>query len=140
VPEKIMTNYFVSNIADRKHKKIYQDLGKEAIFDLSPSQHGWNELALVEVDDSVYVINKNLNVALHYRVTKVMDGIKLDESTELADKVVSSSEGDVRVVFGTPINRVDMEYPKFVRKNGVKSTKINPETHKMLQGFNCAKF
>ncbi|MYM64087.1 hypothetical protein [Pseudomaricurvus sp. HS19] len=135
-----MQNFLVSNIADRRHKAIYKDLGEGAIFDLSPSQHGWNEFSSVVVNDSIYVINKNLNVVLHYKVTKVMDGIKLDESTELADKVLSPKGGDVRVVFGLPVNRVDMKYPTFVRKNGVRSTKINPDTSQMLQGFNCAKF
>lgn len=135
-----MKSFLVSNIADRRHKAIYKDLGEGAVFDLSPSQHGWNEFSSVEIDDSIYVINKNLNVVLHYKVTKVMDGIKLDESTEFADKVVSPAGGDVRVVFGIPISRVDMEYPTFVRKNGVRSTKINPDSYRMLQGFNCAVF
>ncbi|WHI45973.1 hypothetical protein [Microbulbifer sp. VAAF005] len=135
-----MNSFLVSNIADRQHKVIYKDLGEGAIFDLSPSQHGWNEFSSVEIGDSVYVINKNLNVVLHYKVTKVVDGIKLDESTEFADKIASPTGGDVRVVFGSPVNRVDMKYPTFVRKKGVRSTKLNPDTYKMLQGFNCAKF
>lgn len=135
-----MNSYLVSNIADRKHKQIYKELGDGAIFDLSPSQHGWSEFESVEVGDSLYVINQNLNVALHYKVTKVMDGIQLDESSGLADKIISPTGGDVRVVFGDRFERIDVEYPIFVRKNNVKSTKIDPKSKQMYQGFNCAVF
>lgn len=135
-----MNRFLVSNISGRKHKQIYKELEDSAIFDLSPSQHGWSEFKTVEVGDFMYVINKNLNVALCYKVTKVIDGIQLDESAGLADKIISLTGGDVRVVFGDPHERIDMEYSTFVRKNNINSTKINHESNKMRQGFNCAAF
>ncbi|MDX2465147.1 MAG: hypothetical protein QNK31_11640 [Porticoccus sp.] len=135
-----MNSYLVSNVADRKHKKIYEELGEGAVFDLSPSQHGWNDFLSIKENDSLYVINKNLNIPLRYIVTKVLDGVKLDECSELSGKVVSVTDGDVRVVFGKPLDRVDMEYPTFVRQNNIKSPKLDPISNQMRQGFNCVQF
>ena len=135
-----MKRYLVSNVADRQHKKIYKEIGDGAFFDLSSSQHGWEDFASITAGDIVYVINKNLKILLGYEVTKVVDGLVLEDESGWADKVLATSGGNVRVVFGTPCERVDMEYPTFVRKNNIKCSKLNPETHQMYQGFNCTVF
>jgi hypothetical protein len=135
-----MKSYLVSNIADRKHKIIYKDIGAGAIIDLCPSQHGWSDFENVNVGDFVYVIKQNLKVVLGYKVSKVVNGILLEDETKLANKVLSITDGDVKVVFGEPFERVGMHYEAFVRKNGIKNPKLNPETNQMYQGFNCAVF
>jgi len=135
-----MNTYLVSNISGRKHKKIYLELGDSAIFDLSPSQDGWDDFAKIDIGDAVFVINENLNVALKYNISKILDGVLLDDKTPLADSIAASSGGDVRVIFGFPCKRVDIEYSKFIRTNNIKNSKISPKTNKMYPGFNCTAF
>ncbi|MEZ8188288.1 hypothetical protein ACED29_21025 [Shewanella sp. 5S214] len=45
-----MSKYLVSNIADRRHSKIF---GAGSFFDLESSQHGWDEFSQVQVADGV---------------------------------------------------------------------------------------
>jgi len=132
-----MSKYLVSNIADRRHSKIF---GAGSFFDLESSQHGWDEFSQVQVGDSVYVINKNRNVAVEYKVTEIKDNLLLDEDPVWGHKVVATEGGNTRVLYGKPLNRVDQEYSAFVKMNQVISSKINQDTGMMLQGFNCAAF
>ena len=135
-----MKNYLVSNVIDRQHHKIYNELGSTAFFDLSPSQHGWTDFANIEAGDTVYVINKNNNVAVGFEVSETIDNILLEEHVVLTHKLKSKFGGDVRVIFGKPIIRVDEEYSVFVKRNKISNAKLNPATGHMHQGFCCASF
>ncbi|MCG6264946.1 hypothetical protein K6U64_18090 [Vibrio vulnificus] len=132
-----MPKYLVSNIVDRRHAKIY---GVGAFFDLESSQHGWDEYSQVQVGDSVYVINKNRNVAVEYKVTEIKDDLLLETDPVWGHKVISMQGGNTRVLFGKPLKRIDQEYSAFVKQNKVSNSKINNKTGLMLQGFNCAAF
>ena len=108
-----MAKYLVSNVANRKHSKIYGSLGHRAFFDLEPTQHGWKEYSSINVGDLVYVINKNGNVAVGYEVTAISDGVLLSKNQMWGHKVEADMGGASRVLFGTPVERVDTKYSKF---------------------------
>ncbi|MDM4772426.1 hypothetical protein [Solimonas sp. SE-A11] len=135
-----MAYYLVSNIVGRNHQKIYEELGKSAFFDLSPHQSGWDEFSKIQAGDLVYVINENGRVAVGHSVNRVMAGILLAEDPTWGSRVASAVGGNVGVIFGKVCERVDMEYSKFVRQRGIRSSKLNPATGQMYQGFNCASF
>ncbi|WP_434359878.1 hypothetical protein NF212_06415 [Parasalinivibrio latis] len=132
-----MPKYLVSNIENRRHIKIY---GTGAFFDLQSSQHGWDKFSQIQVGDSVYVINKNRNVAVEYEVTEIKDNLLLEVDPVWGHKVIAMEGGNTRVLFGKPLKRVDQEYSAFVKQNQILSSKINQQTGLMLQGFNCADF
>ena len=135
-----MKSFLVSNTSARKHKAIYRELGENAVFDLSPSQHGWDDFKSASIGDAIYVINERLRITLSYEITQISDGILLEEDSGLAQEVLSVTSGDVRVVFGKPLQRIDKEYPSFVREHNIRNNKLNPDSHTMYVGFNCAAF
>lgn len=132
-----MPKYLVSNIVDWRHTKIY---GATAFFDLESSQHGWSEYSQIQVGDSVYVINKNRNVAVEYKVTEIKDNLLLEEDPVWGHKIIAMEGGNTRVLYGKPSKRIDQEYSAFVKQNHIINNRINKETDLMLQGFNCAAF
>lgn len=132
-----MPKYLVSNIVDRRHTNIY---GAAAFFDLESSQYGWSEYSQIQVGDSVYVINKNRNVAVEYKVTEIKDNLLLEEDAVWGHKIIAMEGGNTRVLYGKPLKRIDQEYSEFVKQNHIINNRINKETGLMLQGFNCAAF
>lgn len=135
-----MANFLVSNIAGRKHAGIYGGIARDAFFDLTPGQSGWEDFSQIRVGDTVYVINESRKVAVGYRVEKVAKDILLGADAAWGDRVESETGGTTGVLFGTVCERVDMEYSKFVKQRNIQSTKLNPKTGLMYQGFNCAQF
>ncbi|CCQ12614.1 hypothetical protein PALB_35540 [Pseudoalteromonas luteoviolacea B = ATCC 29581] len=135
-----MKRYLVSNVADRPHKKIYETLGKGAIFDLESSQHGWSDFSKAQVGEQIFVINKNRKIVLGYQITQIFDNIRLADDPVWGHQVEATDGGEIRVVFGEPIERVEMEYTRFVRLNNITNPKLDAKSGNMLQGFNCAVF
>ena len=135
-----MAKFLVSNIDDRDHANIYGAIGKGAFFDLTPDQSGWAEFSKINEGDTVYVINKSRNVAVGYKVEGVRSGILLEGNPARGKRVESEYGRTVKVLFGSVCERVDAPYSKFVKHRNIQSTKLDPETGKMYQGFNCASF
>jgi hypothetical protein len=135
-----MANFLVSNVVGRNHTKIYGELAKGAFFDLTPSQSGWEEFSRICEGDTVYVINESRKIAVGYKVNKVVKGVLLADDPAWGSRVESETGGTTGVLFGTVCERVDMAYSKFVKERNIRSTKLDPKTGQMYQGFNCAEF
>ena len=133
-------NFLVSNIGDRDHQRIFSDIAAGAFFDLSPKQHGWSDYLQVRLNDVVYVVNKERRVEHGFRVLGIVDGVDLEADDVWGEKVRSVTGGNLRVLFGEPVEYVGMDYSEFVTNNGIASPKLNPNTGKMYPGFNCVKF
>lgn len=99
----------------------FERYGKGAIYDLGKGQHGWDELVTAKAGDRMAVIKPTMNIPLIFEITEV----KLDE--------------DFIIVFGKPVERVDMSYQTFVRKNNITNSKID-EHFNMRIGFNVASW
>ena len=134
-----MGKFLVSNIANRRHNKIYSVLGNRAFFDLQPSQHGWEAYSSITKGDKVFVINHTRKIPVVYEVHETLEEVALEEGSEFGSRVVSAIGGNTRVLFGKPIERVDMFYSQFITTNGIKSSKLTEEGQ-MYQGFNCVGF
>lgn len=110
-------NYLFSAI---EPSYVHKDLfGAGAIFDVEIGQQGWDEIQNINVGDKAAVINSKRNIPVLYEVTKI----------EKSDRQY--------VVFGKIVERIDMHYEKFIRKNQITNSRISP-SHQMRQGFNVA--
>jgi len=130
-----MNQFLVNNIDMRNHKALF---GKGAIFDLTSNQHGYDELSTAMEGDIIYVINDKRNVVVAQEITSISEESVTDEVINKLDLNLKSKE--LIVIYGKPIERIDSEYSKFIKKNNITNSKINSSTRTMMQGFNVAKF
>ncbi|UHQ54147.1 hypothetical protein [Microbulbifer sp. YPW16] len=132
--------FLVSNIGGRAHQDIFSVISEGAFFDLAPGQHGWNDYVQIRPGDVVYVINQARRVETGFCVLGIVDGVTLKKDEVWGEKVKSMIGGNLRVLFGEPVEDVGQDYSDFVDANNIRSPKINPSTGKMYPGFNCTKF
>jgi hypothetical protein len=101
------------------HEELH---GKDAIFDLSSHQHGWEAFRKVEEGDTVYLIAPNRIVKRGYRVTRV---------SRNSDQVIVYSDQ----VIETP----GIPYQTFIKRHGLVDSRIS-SIGNMLRGFNVVAF
>ena len=113
-----MSTFLLNNTAGRNHKALF---GPNAIFDLSPDQHGWKAFQAIIPGSVVYIINMRRHIPVAHLISNVQ-----------------MLNGDL-VIFGKPIKRIDSGYSKFIKDNGILNSRINSD-YKMTIGFNCVAF
>ena len=108
-----------------------EQYGKGAVFDLSPDQHGWASYQHIKPGDIVYIIGQNRKVKAGFLVERV-------EDTEVAYR--NSDLKPVRVVYSkTVVERPGISYEAFIKKHGIKDSKID-DNNQMMHGFNVVAF